>query len=214
ECSYSMPAPALPWPASAILLIASFPGQRGLLDASRAPIRSPSARSKRNSNSAILSALPLLLRGFWPVITATSVCSWPGTIHSRPSISTLLYCFARLTMIGYSTSLIDCQRHMFVGFAGWVPFRLVIVIPSIVLPSVCVQSVVVSPGRLALLSLNRQSRLPDPPVLPGRHQPETKFPPAAARRARREGGIEGIARRNRAIRAGIVVMHVASDVRI
>src|SRR5215467_2666379 len=158
-----MAATALPCPAVPELLTESFPGQRGLLDASSAPIRSPSARSKRNSNSAILSALPLLLRGFCPAITATSVCSCPGTIHSRPSISTFSYCLVRLTMIGYSTSLIDCQRHMLVGFAGCVPFRLVIVMPSIVLPSVCVQSVVGSPGRLALLSLKRQSRLPEPP---------------------------------------------------
>src|SRR5215470_1933331 len=158
-----MPATAFPCPATPLLLIASFPGQRGLLDASRAPIRSPSARSKRNSNSAILSALPFLLRGFWPVITATSECSCPGTIHSRPSISTLSYCFVRLTMIGYSTSLIDCHRHILVGFAGCVPFRPVIVMPSMVLPSVSVQSVVVSPGRLALASLKRQSRLPAPP---------------------------------------------------
>src|SRR5258708_18671249 len=101
----------------------------------------------------------------WPAITATSVCSWPGTIHSRPSTSTLLYIDVRLTMIGYSICLIDCHRHI-VALAPvpfGVPSRLLIVMPSMVLPSVWSQVVVVSPGMLALVSLKRQSRLPEPP---------------------------------------------------
>src|SRR5215475_15926991 len=96
-------------------------------------------------------------------------------------MSTFLYCAVRLTMIGYSTSWIDCHRHMFVGVAGCVPFNLLIVMPSMVWPSVCVQVLVVSPGRLALVSLKRQSRLPDPPWLPSVNQSRLKLlPPAAA----------------------------------
>jgi hypothetical protein len=62
-----------------------------------------------------------------------------------------------------------------------VPFRLVMVMPSMVLPSVWLQVVVVSPGMLALVSLKRQSRLPEPPWLPSVNQSRSKLlPPAAA----------------------------------
>jgi hypothetical protein len=85
-------------------------------------------------------------------------------------------------MIGYSISLIDCQRHMaaLAPVPLGVPFRLVIVMPSMVLPSVWFQVVVESPGRLALLSLKRQSRLPEPPWLPSVNQSRSKLVPPPA----------------------------------
>ncbi|MHC2397107.1 hypothetical protein ACVMGC_001651 [Bradyrhizobium barranii subsp. barranii] len=86
-------------------------------------------------------------------------------------------------MVGYSISRIDCQRHICapVPLPFGVPFRLEIVIPSMVWPSVWLQVVVVCPGRLALVSLKRQSRLPEPPWLPSVNQSRSKlFPPADA----------------------------------
>jgi len=77
-----------------------------------------------------------------------------------------------------------------------VPFRLAIVMPSMVWPSVWLQVVVGSPGRLALLSLKRQSRLPAPPWLPRVNQTEIEIGAAAGGDASRDRAVDRVASRN------------------